>query len=103
MLTIFDKLFWLRAGLGAVTGVLAQFIFGGDYYNGVVLGLLVYLLTYYFARYVWGKNVTRQEMAKLYTSGIGTFVMLYLFFWFLLFTLGVQSLALALSFSSLPI
>ncbi len=103
MLTIFDKLFWLRAGLGAVTGVLAQFIFGGDYYNGVVLGLLVYLLSYYLARFVWGKNVTKQEMAKLYTSGIGTFVMLYLFFWLLLFTLGVHSLALALSFSSLPI
>ena len=103
MLTIFDKLFWLRAGLGAVTGVLAQFIFGGDYYNGGVLGLLVYLLTYYLARFVWGKNVTRQEMAKLYTSGIGTFVMLYLFFWLLLFTFGVHSLALALSFSSLPI
>lgn len=103
MLTIFDKLFWLRAGLGAVTGVLAQFIFGGDYYNGVVLGLLVYLLSYYFARFVWGKKVTKQEMAKLYTSGIGTFVMLYLFFWLLLFTLGVHSLALALSFSSLPI
>ncbi len=103
MLTIFDKLFWFRSGLGAVTGVLAQFIFGSDYYNGVVLGLLVYLLSYYFARFVWGKNVTKQEMAKLYTSGIGTFVMLYLFFWLLLFTLGVHSLAFALSSSSLPI
>lgn len=102
MLTIFDKIFWLRSGLGAVTGILAQYLFGSDYYNGVVLGLLVYLLSYYFARFVWGKTVTKQEMAKLYTSGIGTFVMLYLFFWLLLFTVGLHSLAFVLSSSSLP-
>lgn len=100
MLTPFEKLFWFRSGLGAVTGVAAQVVFGSDYYNGVVLGLLVYLLSYYFARFVWGKNLTRREMGKLYTSGIGTFVMLYLFLWLLLFTVGVHSLALVLSLPS---
>lgn len=97
MLTIFDKIFWFRSGLGAVTGIAAQSLFGPDYYNGVVLGLLIYLVSYYLARFVWGRNVTRQEMAKLYTSGLGTFVMLFLFFWLLLFTLGVHSLAFVVS------
>ncbi len=103
MLTIFERIFWLRAGLGAVTGILAQLFFGSDYYNGVVLGLLVYLLSYYFARFVWGKSVTKPEMAKLYTSGIGTFVMLYLFFWLILFTVGLHSFAFVISSFSLPI
>jgi hypothetical protein len=94
VLTVTDKIFWLRAGLGAALGVVCDFVFGTDYTSGILLAAIVFLASYYLVRRVWGKNFKPQEMTKLYTTGIGSYILLFLFLWILLFTVGLHSLNL---------
>jgi hypothetical protein len=84
----FDKLYWLRVGLGVVAGLLAEEIAGMDYFNGISLAILVYLISYYFARFVWYKGVGRQFQGKIYTTGLLPFAGFFLFTWILLFTMA---------------
>jgi hypothetical protein len=83
----FDKLYWLRVGLGVLAGVLAEFVFGVDYSNGLLLGIIFYLASYYLARYLWFKELAKDYIGKMYSTGIGGYVFLFLFTWILLFTL----------------
>ena len=74
--------------MGVVAGVLASIVPSADYTNGVALGILVYLISFYYARYIWYKGVDRQYQGKIYTMGLGGFVGLFLFTWILIFTLS---------------
>jgi hypothetical protein len=85
----FDKLYWLRAGFAALGGVLSAVLVGSNYLDGVSLGILMYLLSYYVPLFTWYKGQPREVQGKVYTTGIGTFVMVFLFTWILIFT--VQS------------
>jgi hypothetical protein len=111
-LTLFDKIYWLRAGLGALAGVSAELLTGckalippangavcvdgltPQYANGILLGLMVYLVTFYLLKWTVGKGMAKDLERKLYTTGVGTFLMLFIFSWVLLFTLGVTYLNL---------
>lgn len=73
-------------GTGVVAGLLAWVIPGTDVYNGISLAILVYLVTYYLARFYWYKKLDKQFQSKVYTTGLGVFVGLFLFTWILLFT-----------------
>ena len=75
---------------GALAGFLANWAFSPtlDYFDGILLAMIFYLGSYYFARYVWYRDIDRQNYSKLYTTGIGVFIMLFLFTWILLFTLA---------------
>ncbi len=71
-------------------GVLADYIWtlpGFDWTIGITLGLLIYLLTYYGARYTWYRKLEPSKLGKVYSTGIGSYVMLFLFTWILLVTL----------------
>jgi len=86
----FDKLYWLRVGSGLGAGFLAYSIFrlpGLDYSWGLLVGMMVYLATYYIARFSWYRKVEAANMTKLYSTGIGGYIMLFIFTWILLFTL----------------
>jgi hypothetical protein len=91
----FDKLYWFRIVLGAVAGILAKVVFTpslsptsvADYADGILVGMIFYLSSYYFARYVWYRKLDREFLSKLYTTAIGGFIMIFLFTWVLLFTL----------------
>ena len=93
----FDKLYWLRAGLGALGGVLAELLTTGtnaagavvsaDWVTGVSIAMLVYLVSYYVTRFTWYKGLDREGQGKIYTTGLGSFVIIFLFTWMLLFTL----------------
>jgi hypothetical protein len=72
--------------MGFLAGALAWIIPGTDVYNGISLALLVYLISYYLARYLWFRNLDRQYQGKLFTTGLGVFIGLFLFTWILLFT-----------------
>ena len=72
--------------MGVVAGLLAAEIPGTDIYNGISLGILVYLISYYLARYVWFKGVDRQFQSKIYTTGLAVYIGLFVFTWILLFT-----------------
>jgi TRAP-type C4-dicarboxylate transport system permease large subunit len=78
----------MRIGFGVLAGVTADVLFGVDSGNGILVGVLFYLATYYIARYAWFRKVESQQVTKLYTTGIGGYVMLFLFVWILLFTLS---------------
>jgi len=82
----FDKLYWLRAGFAAVGGLLAALLVGPDYFGGVSLGILMYLVSYYLPLMTWYKGQPREVQGKVYTTGVGTFVLVFLFSWILLFT-----------------
>jgi len=89
----FDRLYWMRIGFGVLGGVAAYFSFklqGGvvGEENGFFIAILVYLASFYVARYLLFKKVPADKLGKLYTVGIGGFVMLYIFTWILLFTLS---------------
>jgi hypothetical protein len=86
----FDKLYWTRIGSAVVAGVatvaLSAFV-GTDWTVGVSVAIGVYLVSYYGALFTWYKGLPRQQQGKVYTTGIGGFVMVFLFTWMLLFTL----------------
>src|SRR5271157_6073320 len=86
----FDKLYWLRLGCGFFAGVLADYLLrfpGVDWSIGITIGLLIYLLTYYAARYAWYRKLEVSKLGKIYTTGIGSYAMVFLFTWILLSTL----------------
>jgi len=83
----FDKLYWLRIGLAALAGFASNELVGVDWSTGVTIGIAVYLVSYYLAWYVWYRGLARNLQGKIYTTGIGGFVMVFLFTWILFFTL----------------
>jgi hypothetical protein len=83
----FDKLYWLRVGLAVLAGVGADVLVGTDYFNGISLGIAVYLASFYLVRYTWYKGIDRQSQGKIYSTGIGSFALVFLFTWMLMFTL----------------
>src|SRR5438445_6803744 len=55
-----NKLYWTRISLGVIAAFAAEGVFrilGGDYTDGLLVGVLVYLASYYLARYTWFKHV----------------------------------------------
>jgi hypothetical protein len=84
----------LRIGLGAIGGFLAKTIFTPslaqvDYVDGALLGFIVYFASYYIARFAWYRNLGKENLSKLYTTGVGGFIMIFLFTWMLCFTLAL--------------
>jgi hypothetical protein len=92
-----DKIYWFRVGMGFLAGALADVFFGIDYANGILVALIFFLGSYYLSRFLWGKSFAKEQMNKLYTTGMGSYVMLFLFSWLLLFTLGVHYLTLVVA------
>ena len=111
-MTDLDKIYWFRAGLGALGGTLSELLTGckvsitspgagaclnglkPDYSTGILLGLFLFLASYYLLRATLGKKFDKDQQRKIYTTGIGTYALLFLFSWVLLFTLGVSYLNL---------
>jgi hypothetical protein len=89
-----DKIFWLRAGLGATAGIVSELFFGTDFESGVLLAVVIYLASYYLVRKVWGPQFKPDEMTKMYTAGVGSFALLFIFLYIFLFTVGLHYLAL---------
>ena len=74
-------------GLAALAGLTADLFVGTDYASGISIGIAFYLVSYYVARFTWYKGLGRDGQGKVYTTGIGSFVMVFLFAWLLFFTL----------------
>jgi len=73
--------------MAALAGFLAEVIVGTDYFSGISIGILFYLISYYLARFAWYRSLPREGQGKIYTTGIGGFAMIFLFTWMLFFTL----------------
>lgn len=72
------------AGLG--TSVLDAYSWA-DWTVGVSVAIGIYLVTYYGALFTWYKGIPRAQQGKVYSTGIGGFVLVFLFTWMLIFTL----------------
>ena len=92
--SVLDQIFWLRAGLAAIAGVAADFLFGRDYTSGLLFGAVVFMGSYYLVKAVWGKKIKPDQTSKLYTTALGSYIMIFLFAWILAFTVGLNSMAL---------
>jgi len=74
--------------LGVLGGFAAYRVFGADYFDGLLVGVMFYLVSYYLARYIWFRKLEREDIGKMYSTGIGVYVLVFLFTWILLFTLA---------------
>jgi hypothetical protein len=111
--TDLDKIYWFRTALGAIGGSASELLTGckvlipppstggacvdgltPDYSTGILLGLFIFLASYYFLKVTVGRRFEKDQQGKIYTTGLGSFVLLYVFSWVLLFTLGVTYLNL---------
>ncbi len=110
--TDLDKVFWLRSGLGVLGGAVSEFLFGckvsvsgsnagtcvggavPDYSTGILFALFLFLASYYLIKLTVGKKFPKEEQGKVYMAGAGTYALLFVFTWVLLYTLGVTYLNL---------
>ena len=86
-----DKLFWLRIGLAVMSGIAATFIFDsieGEERRWTSIGFMILI---FIASIVIAKSMNlapaRLGRKKIVTTGIGSFVFLYLFMWIVSYTL----------------
>jgi len=78
--------YWTRVGLGVLTAILCLGLqlLG---IRGIILGILMYVVSYYLIRY--GLGVEPKAVGggnKLFTIGIGSYFLVWLFTWALLYT-----------------
>ena len=111
--TDLDKIFWSRAALGAVGGTLSELLTGckvilpplanagtceggltADYSTGILIGLFIFLGSYYLIKLTIGKKFPKADQGKIYMTGLGSYALLYVFFWVFLYTLGITYLNL---------
>lgn len=88
---LLDKLFWIRVGLAAIAGVVATFLFEsveGEERRWASIGFMIIV---FIASAIIGKGMRiglpPSDRKKLVTTGIGSFVFIYLFMWILSYTL----------------
>jgi uncharacterized membrane protein len=85
-------LHWTRVGLGGLSGLIAGVLgflsttttlAGTNAYYGFYVAAIVYIISYYLARYMIVKDIPQKDRNKLFTQGIGSFIMMFLFVWIL--------------------
>lgn len=86
-----NKLFWVRAGFAAIAGIFSGIMnFSNETaWAGFAAMVVFYILSYILAKYVLFKR-TNIQRGKLVTTGLGTYIMLFLFFWIFYFTLHIS-------------
>jgi multidrug transporter EmrE-like cation transporter len=88
---LLDKLFWIRIGMAAIGGIIATFLFEsieGEERRWASIGFMIIV---FIASAVIGKGMRiglpPSDRKKLVTTGMGTYIFLYLFMWILSYTL----------------
>jgi hypothetical protein len=92
---------WLRVGFGALAGLIAGIagfvtpvsVAAGlatanqNAYYGFYVAIIVFLGTYYLAKYRILKGIAPKDKNRLITQGIGSFIIMFIFTWVLINTL----------------
>ena len=88
---LLDRLFWIRIGLAAIGGVIATFLFESIEGEERRWASIIFMIVVFVISAVIGKGMKiglpPSDRKKLVTTGIGTYVFLYLFMWILSYTL----------------
>ena len=87
-----DKLFWMRFVFALGGGVIATFVFDGiadseeKRWSSIIFMIVLFVVTCFIAK---GMKITFQksDRKKLVTTGIGSYVFLYLFAWIMTHTM----------------
>jgi len=89
-----DQLFWTRALLGTATGLLSGIMgfFDAGAYRGLLLAFIAYIISYLMAKYVIRLNLPPQESRKIFTTGLSSFIALWLFTWIIYYTIYITLL-----------
>ena len=89
-------IYWLRlilgivaalicTGYGLLTGTISSQNFHFNLFlNGLSLGIIFYILSYYLIRFRFAQKIEEQQ--KLFTTGIGMYIISWFVFWTLLYT-----------------
>jgi len=87
-----DKLFWLRVGIAIIGGIAATFLFEGiedseeHRWTSITFMIILFLITCFIAKGM-KINFPRADRKKIVTTGIGSYIFMYLFSWIMTFTL----------------
>ena len=87
-----DKLFWMRVVFAVIGGIAATFLFDGiedseeHRWISIIFMISLFLVTCFIAK-VMKINFPRSDRKKIVTTGIGSFIFMYLFSWIMSFTL----------------
>ena len=87
-----DKLFWMRIGFAIIGGIAATFLFEGiedseeHRWTSIMFMIVLFIVTCVIAK-MMRINFSRADRKKLVTTGIGSYIFLYLFAWIMSFTL----------------
>jgi hypothetical protein len=88
---LLDRLFWIRIGLAAIGGTIATFLFEPIEGEERRWASIVFMIVIFVMSAVIGKGMKiglpPSDRKKLVTTGIGTYVFVYLFMWILSYTL----------------
>jgi hypothetical protein len=80
----------MRVGFGAAAGIVAGLLnfltlqpptVNPNAYYGIYIGIIVYIGSFYFAKYSWVKGINPKDKNKLITQGIGSYVIMFIFSW----------------------
>lgn len=86
------RLAWIRVGLGAIAGSISGFlnlvtlqpnVTNQNAYWGLWVGVLIYIGSYYLAKYNLVRGINAKDRNKLFTQGIGSFIIMFIFTWIL--------------------
>ncbi|MBI2184161.1 MAG: hypothetical protein HYU39_04290 [Thaumarchaeota archaeon] len=87
-----DIVFWIRVLLGFTAGILSGVLgFLGpspEAYRGILVAVALYSISYYLVRYGIKVNIPPDQVKKLFTTGLSSFIMMFLFTWILYNTLS---------------
>jgi len=99
------RLYWIRLGFAALGGFISGLvglvtplsstgdpniwtnlkdnIANPNAYYGAYIAIIIFLFTYYLARYSILKGINPKAKNRLFTQGIGSYVMMFIFSWIL--------------------
>ena len=87
-----NKLFWLRFGFAIIGGAIATFLFeeidGSEErrWSSIIFMIVLFIITCFIAKGM-KINFPKADRKKLVTTGMGSYVFLYLFAWIMTYTL----------------
>ena len=87
-----NKLFWLRIGFALIGGAIATFLFEGiedseeHRWSSIIFMIVLFIVTCFIAKGM-KINFPKSDRKKLVTTGIGSFIFMYLFAWIMTYTL----------------
>ena len=86
-----DILFWLRIGLAVMAGASATFIFDSvegeeRRWASVAFMIIIFIVSVFIGKGM-KLQLPKSDRKKLVTTGIGSYVFIYLFIWILTFTI----------------